>query len=153
MGKQHRNLLARLVECTVEQDKKTFSLKDPGTASQATVYVKLRKCQKIQVDGALNEVQPTKCDWCIRDKASGECLFVELKGSDCVHAAEQIVNTAKWFEANIVPYPQKHYSPAYIIARTGIPKNKTKKQVVIAKIAKNIGIELICAHTPANITF
>ena len=32
-------------------------------------------------------------------KIFGECLFVELKGNDCLHAAEQIANTIKWFKS------------------------------------------------------
>lgn len=140
-----------LVACTVEEDKNIFSLKDPGTSSRATVNVRPRKCQKIRVDGCLNEIQPVRCDWCVRDKSNGECLFVELKGSDCKHAAEQIINTIEWFRIHTAPFVL--YPKAYIVAHGTIPQNKSKDQIAIARLASRVRINLISKRSPAQLIF
>lgn len=137
--------------CVIEEDKAIFSLKDPGTPSRATVNVKPRKCQKIQVDGCLAEIQPVRCDWCIRDKSNGECLFVELKGSDCKHAAAQIVNTIKWFKTNTTPFIP--HQKAYIVANGLIPHNKSKDQIAIARLADTIGVNFVLKRSPAQLKF
>ena len=141
----------RLSACTEEEDKDIFSLRDSGTPSRATVAVKPRKCQKIKVDGGLNEIQPEKCDWCIRDKSNGECLFVELKGSDCKHAAAQIVNTIKWFKTNATPFIS--HKKAYIVANGQIPHNKSKDQIAIARLADTIGVNFVLKRSPAQLKF
>ena len=145
------DLRDRPSDCAVENDKRIFALQDLGTHSKATVDVGTRKCQKIQIDGALHEIQPIKCDWCIRDKANGECLFVELKGNDCVHAANQICNTIQWFKNNTRPFLLHQY--AYIVARSGIPKANTQIQLVITRLAKKHSVILQCKHTPAQLKF
>lgn len=137
--------------CTVEEDNNIFSLKDSGTSSKATVDVKPRKCQKIKVDGGLNEIQPIKCDWCIRDKSNGECLFVELKGSDCKHAAEQIINTIKWFKSNTKPFVL--HKKAYIVAHGNIPHTRSSGQIAITRLANTIGVNLIPKRSPAQLEF
>ena len=138
--------------CTVEEDKEIFSLRDSGTPSRATVDVKPRKCQKIKVDGGLNEIQPVKCDWCIRDKSNGECLFVELKGNDCLHAAEQIANTINWFKSTKIN-PFILHKPAYIVTQSGIPKNNSQIQIAMARLVQNVGATLRCVHYPAKLKF
>ena len=138
--------------CTVEEDKEIFSLRDSGTPSRAIVDVKPRKCQKIKVDGGLNEIQPVKCDWCIRDKSNGECLFVELKGNDCLHAAEQIANTIKWFKSTKIN-PFILHKPAYIVTQSGIPKNNSQIQIAMARLVQNVGATLRCVHSPAKLKF
>ena len=142
----------RLAACTTEEDKAIFSLKDPGTPSRATVNVKPRKCQKIKVDGGLNEIQPVRCDWCIRDKDNGECLFVELKGNDCLHAAEQIANTIRWFRDTKIHSFILH-KPAYIVTQSGIPKNNSQIQIAMARLAQKVGATLKCVHSPATLKF
>ena len=146
------NIINRLVDCTVEEDRNIFSLKDPGTPSRATVNVKPRKCQKIKVDGGLNEIQPVRCDWCIRDKDNGECLFVELKGNDCLHAAEQIANTIRWFRDTKIHSFILH-KPAYIVTQSGIPKNNSQIQIAMARLAQKVGATLKCVHSPATLKF
>ena len=141
----------RLSICTTEEDNNIFLLRDLGTPSRATVEVKPRKCQKIQIDGCLEEIQPLKCDWCIRDKSNGECLFIELKGNDCLHAAEQIANTIKWFSKNTHPFIL--HCPAYIVAQSGIPKNNSKIQIAMVRLAQNVGATLKCVHSPAKLKF
>lgn len=142
----------RLAACTMEEERAIFSLRDPGTSSKATVHVKPRKCQKIQVDGGLNEIQPVRCDWCIRDKDNGECLFVELKGNDCLHAAEQIANTIKWFKSTKIN-PFIVHKPAYIVTQSGIPKNNSQIQIAMARLAQKVGATLKCVHSPAILKF
>ena len=121
--------------CTVEEDKEIFSLRDSGTPSRATV-----------------DVKPRKCDWCIRDKSNGECLFVELKGNDCLHAAEQIANTIKWFKSTKIN-PFILHKPAYIVTQSGIPKNNSQIQIAMARLVQNVGATLRCVHSPAKLKF
>ena len=137
--------------CVIEEDNDIFSLREPGTSSKATVDVSPRKCQKIQVDGCLAEIQPVRCDWCIRDKSNGECLFVELKGSDCKHAAEQIINTIRWFKSNTNPFSL--HKKAYIVASGKIPSDKSKDKIIIANLANKAGINLRIMRSPADIKF
>ena len=127
----------KMLSCVVECDFKRFSLRDPKSKSYAVVDVCRRKCQKIHVDGCMTDIQPTRCDWCIRDKSNGECMFVELKGSDCKHAVEQIVNTVKWFRENITPFIL--HRPVYIVARSRIPSNGSQEQIARVSLAKKVG--------------
>lgn len=146
-----RNMIGRLSSCVIEEDKPLFSLKDSGTSSSATINVKCRKCQKIKVDGCLNEIQSVKCDWCIRDKSNGECVFVELKGSDCKHGAKQILNTIDWFRDYINPFVL--YKEAYIVVHGKIPHNKSTDQIIIARLAKTNGVNLVLKRSPAKLIF
>lgn len=143
--------LERITKCVVEEDKKKFSINDPGTGRRATISVGARKCQKIQVDGQLLEIVPCRCDWCIRDKGNADCLFVELKGNDCKHAAEQICNTIRWFSSKVVPFQLA--SCAYIVANSGIPRLNSTIQNAIAKIGQKYKIKLVFTHSPAQLKF
>lgn len=145
------DLSDRPSNCAVENDKPIFALQDPRTYSKATVDVGTRKCQKIQIDGLLHEIQPIKCDWCIRDKANGECLFVELKGHDCEHAAKQICNTIQWFKSNTRPFLLHQY--AYIIAHSRIPGTNTRIQLAIRRLAQKHHVILQCKHSSAQLKF
>lgn len=140
-----------LSSCIEETDRPIFALQDRGTGRHATVRVESRKCQKIRVDGCLCDIATSKCDWCIRDSTTGECLFVELKGNDCSHAAEQIINTIRWFRQKINPFIPHKY--AYIIAKSGIPKLHSKKQIAMARLAKQESILLRCGHSGIELPF
>lgn len=100
----------RLSECTICKDCPNFSLKE----NRSCIYVSTqRDCRCIKVDGNLDdEITPNRCDYCIQDYKNGDCLFVELKGSDWRHAVTQIETTVKWFKKEIMPFSAKD---AYIV--------------------------------------
>lgn len=137
-----------LLKYITEEDKTLFSLADKGTGNKITVSVKTRKCQKIHIDEC-SEITPIRCDWCIRDKKNGECMFIELKGNDCLHAAKQIINTIEWFKNNVSPFIL--HKTSYIVARSGIPRTNSQKQVAMRRMAMKVGCFLRCLHPQSGV--
>lgn len=153
MMKTSCKYLARLEACSVDADKKIFAFNDSGTNNRATIDVKSRRCRKVQIDGALHEIQPYKCDWCLWDYSNGEFLFIELKGRDFEHAVKQLENTIKWFLANITPITI--YKETFIIVRahSGIPANDTQTQLRKSRFAKAYRSVLKCTHSGTPLSF
>ena len=120
------NMLNRLEQCVTAHDNPIFSFNDPGTNNRFTVKTNGQRCRKVQIDGALNEVQPNKCDWCLWNYGINEFAFFELKGSNLEDAVKQLVCTIAWFKANIRPF--SIYKETYIIVRQSSRIPSTESQ-------------------------
>lgn len=145
--------LPRLIACSEEENKKLFSLNDPGTHNTVCIDVNTRHCRKVKIDGALNEVTPNKCDWCIWDYRNNDFLFVELKGRDFEHAAVQLECTIRWFLKNITPF--NLYKETYIVMNRhcGIPSCRTIKQKSARVFVKEFKTVLKCTHSGHTLYF
>lgn len=153
MPKSNNNVLRRLEQCTTEHDKRIFSFNDPGTNNRFTVKTKGRRCRKIQIEGALTEIQPNKCDWCLWDYDNNVFVFFELKGSDLKHAAKQLGCTISWFKANVCPF--SIYRETYVIVRqsSSIPSMKTEAQTIRAAFLKKYKSFLQPKHSGGQLSF
>ena len=142
-----------LLKCSKDQDKRVFSLKAPGTNNTIRFNVNSRRCRKLQIDGALEEVSPYKCDWCLWDYDKNEYLFVELKGDDFSHAVEQLECTIQWFVDNI--YPFSIHKKTYIVMNkhSSIPSFGTIKQVSERIFVKQFKTILKCTHSGQTLCF
>jgi len=141
----------RLEKCIVDRDKKIFSINDPGTNNRVMVNVEPRICHLIQIDGKLNEIQPVRCDWSIKDTTANEYLFIELKGNDFRHASEQLGNTISWFKKNITPFHV--HKTCYSFMKGTAPKNNTAMQQLRLRFLKKHGCNIEFPHSHRMIIF
>ena len=142
--------LKRLAECEVRRDCPIFSLQEGKSAIR--VHVSGRKCQQIKVDGELNEIVPRRCDWAIRDYQNGECLFVELKGSDFFHAVTQIEGTIFWFKNNISPFCLA--KDAYVVMSGRIlPADNSRVKGTIQRFSKRHNCVLQAKRSGGTVNF
>lgn len=148
-----RKLTQRLDECTTAKDHPSFALNDPGTNNRITIDANGKKCQAIRVDGKLVEIQPHKCDWCVREYDTGICLFIELKSGrkELSHAMEQIANTIKWFKQYTEPF--KIHPHCYTIMKKGCPSFSTKLQDLKRKFKAEYGCDFTIRESGIKIQF
>ena len=125
-----------------------FVLRDSGNS---VTINPTRQCQKIKVDGELMEIQPQRCDWCVRDEIKGDCLFIELKGGHWLHGLSQIEYTISWFRSQIPVFSL--FKECYIIMCNHIPSNNTSVQKEKLRFARTYKSQLILRHRGAEITF
>ena len=146
-------LTHRLDECTCAKDNPAFALNDAGTNNRVTVEASGKKCQAIKVDGELIEIQPHKCDWCIREYDTGICLFIELKSGkkEVSHAMDQIANTIKWFKQYTEPFVI--HSKCYAIMKKGCPAFSTKLQGLKRKFKTAYGCDFTIRESGIKIQF
>lgn len=142
--------LKRLSECEVRRDCPIFSLRE----GRSIIYVRVsgRKCQQIKIDGELDEIVPRRCDWAIRDYQNGECLFVELKGSDFFHAVTQIEKTIFWFKDNITPFCLA--KNAYVVMSGKIvPADNSRRKFAIQRFFKSHNCVLQAKRAGCSVNF
>ena len=131
-----------------ETRNKRFVLKDFG--NRVTINP-TRDCQKIKVDGELMEIQPRRCDWCVRGVKEGDCLFIELKGRNWLHGLSQIECTISWFRSQIPVFSL--FKECYIIMSSGVPSNNTTVQKEKIRFMRTYKSQLIMRHSGSEITF
>lgn len=77
----------------------------------------------LETDGASYRFPPDPaqpaCDWCIFTKEGHRAFFVELKGSDFVHALEQLESTMKYMVRTFALVPKK----AFAVLKGAHPSN------------------------------
>lgn len=77
----------------------------------------------LETDGDIYRFPPDTsqlaCDWCIFTQKDHKAVFVELKGSDFVHAVEQIESTLKYMARTFALVPKK----AFAVLKGAHPSN------------------------------
>lgn len=118
---------SRIVSCT--ENKKRFSISNPNSKS-------IRKCI---VDGQWIKGSRVRCDFLFT--IDEETLYlVELKGTDHVHALEQLVSTAEHLKTNTFKGDVKS-----VIVGSPCPKASTNYQKAMKKLMprfKKIGLSM-----------
>lgn len=155
MPKSSCSYFKRLCECSIksEENNSKFAFNDPGTNNRAVVNADGRHCRKIRIDGALHEVQPNKCDWCLWDYNNNVFLFLELKGTDWSHAVVQLDCTVTWFKKHIDPFII--YKETYIVMKNNcsIPSTDTKFQIAQKKFMASHCSLLLRKHSGHHFVF
>ena len=87
------------------------------------------------------------CDWCVFTKEGHKAFFVELKGSDFVHAVEQIESIMQYMVRTFALVPRK----AFAVLNGRHPSNtRTGKANAKAKFKnRHPGVEL-CERSPGQ---
>jgi hypothetical protein len=86
----------------------------------------------IKVDGcAISDNETLRCDYALMPSDEVE-IYVELKGSDIVHAVEQIKSTIRLLSDN----PQKIKKLCFVVS-TRVPKQTTNIQQLQSQFKKN----------------
>ena len=86
----------------------------------------------IKVDGcAISDNETLRCDYALMPSDEVE-IYVELKGSDIVHAVEQIKSTIRLLSDN----PQKIKKLCFVVS-TRVPKQTTTIQQLQSQFKKN----------------
>lgn len=149
------DLFPEHADCILDADYPSFSLKEQGTNHSVVVEVGQRKCEKIHIDEDRKKTPPqqalfegVRCDWCIRDYENGECLFVELKGSDIEHAIQQIACSMDWFKNHVENFHS--YKEFYIILRKNshCPEISSFGQKLLLSIRRKHHSEVKKGHFP-----
>ena len=118
---------SKIITCS--QHSKKFVVKNPTR----------KKVHKCIVDGCWINGSTSRCDFLI--KVEDEVLYlVELKGTDHIHALEQIVSTAEQLKVSAFGGERKS-----IIVCAASPKTSTKYQIAELRLSrryKNAGVGL-----------
>jgi len=123
-------------ECTEETKAQYIVLEEKGKKMTFNNF-KRRKIRKIEVDGCAI-TKGIRCDWLVINEADYE-HFVELKGTDIVHACEQLKSSITQLSTN----PQKSEKHSFIIAGKIVPAITTRIQIEKAKFKKQFNCTLI----------
>lgn len=110
---------------------------------------------KIRIDDCLIDYQEIeKCDFGFVRHFNDEFYFVELKGNKIEKAYNQIIETIKYFEKNLVKIPQnKKYG--FIVSSSGLPKaqiriNNLKQDFAKGKYGVKLEIKnMVIKHKPS----
>jgi hypothetical protein len=95
-------------ECSTFLDYKRIALTGKKTSTLYLLNPMQRKVEQIEVDNcAITE--GCRCDWLVRldDATSREEIYVELKGSDILHAVDQLEATIKRLSVNAKHFPKR----------------------------------------------
>lgn len=105
----------------------------------------------LETDGLTDRFPPDAsqlaCDWCIFTKEGRRAFFVELKGSNFVHAVEQLESTMKYMVRTFALIPKK----AFAVLKGTHPSNARPGKANIKTKFKNRhpGVEL-CERSPGQ---
>ena len=110
---------------------------------------------KIRIDNCLIDSQKIeKCDFGFVRYSNNDFYFVELKGNKIEKAYNQIIETIKFFENNLIKIPHNKKF-AFIISSSGIPKAQTRINNLKQDFAKGkFGVKLeiknmVITHKPS----
>jgi uncharacterized protein YjbI with pentapeptide repeats len=110
---------------------------------------------KIRIDDCLIDSQEVeKCDFGFVRNSNNDFYFVELKGNKIEKAYNQIIETIKYFERDLIKIPQnKKYG--FIVSSSGIPKaqiriNNLKQDFAKGKYGVKLEIQnMVIKHKPS----
>lgn len=109
---------------------------------------------KIRIDDCLIDSQKVeKCDFGFVRQSNGEFYFVELKGNKIEKAYNQIIETIKYFEKELIKIPQNN-KYGFIVSSSGIPKaqiriNNLKQDFAKGKYGVKLEIQnMVIKHKP-----
>ena len=109
---------------------------------------------KIRIDDCLiDSLEVEKCDFGFVRHSNDEFYFLELKGNKIEKAYNQIIETIKYFEKDLIKIPQnKRYG--FIVSSSGIPKaqiriNNLKQNFAKGKYGVKLEIQnMVIKHKP-----
>jgi len=127
--------------CSAEVSQRLIVCKGEGKASKITFKNgRRRKLEKVDVDGCLISSKEKRCDFLIIHATADKpfACFVELKGSDLMHAARQIASTDGVTSSELAAF----FKRAYIVT-SRVPRaspDMTRAQLLLGKrhIALNV---------------
>jgi uncharacterized protein YjbI with pentapeptide repeats len=110
---------------------------------------------RIRIDDCLiSSQQVEKCDFGFVRNSNNDFYFVELKGNKIEKAYNQIIETIKYFERDLMKIPQnKKYG--FIVSSSGIPKaqiriNNLKQDFAKGKYGVKLEIQnMVIKHKPS----
>lgn len=132
-----------IIVCTAKAAKGAAQNKFSMTAKVAAVA--------LETDGKSHRFPPNSslpvCDWCVFAQQSLNAYFVELKGSDFVHAVEQIERTLDYMARQYRLHPVK----AFAVLSGAHPSNtRPGKANAKAKFLKRHPAVLLCERSPGQ---
>jgi hypothetical protein len=95
-------------ECSTFLRHKKITLTGRRTSTLYLLNPLLRRAERVEVDNCVI-VEGPRCDWLVRldDDASREEIYVELKGSDILHAVDQLEATINKLSIDRKRFPKR----------------------------------------------
>ena len=132
-----------LSACTELHAKPTFVIREKHSEVRFQNAKRL-VVKQIVVDGCAIADDGVRCDALVNVGATGESVFVELKGSNVQHAVDQLARSDALLREHA------HRSRTWIISTVRNPLIATETQRLIATVRRKHGANLILRNSPVD---
>lgn len=130
-----KNILISVPQCAIMDKIKAypiFAFSEKNRTYRAKNLNKKIGC-KLQIDGQLYLDDTKKCDYGLLLE-DGRFFLIELKGGDVNFACKQLLTTLKLLKKDYINHKFKFF--CRIVAKQGLPKISSNKQMLIKEIGE-----------------